>query len=64
MSSAVDSSREAMFTGRARVVGDTIEDALARRLLLEKYAPPRCDGDLGEWGRDALPFAIDLDARG
>jgi deazaflavin-dependent oxidoreductase (nitroreductase family) len=55
---------EAMFTGRARVAGDAIEDALARRLLLEKYAPPRYDGDLSEWGRDALPFAIDLDARG
>ena len=55
---------EAMFTGRARVAGDAIEDALARRLLLDKYAPPRYDGDLSEWGRDALPFAIDLDTRG
>ena len=53
-----------LFAGRARVVGDAIEHALARRLLLEKYAPPRYDGDLSEWGRDALPFAVDLDARG
>ena len=53
-----------MFAGQARVVGDAIEDALARRLLIEKYAPPRYDGDLSEWGRNALPFAVDVDARG
>jgi hypothetical protein len=54
---------ETKFTGQARVVGDATEDAFARRLLLEKYAPPRYEGDLSEWGRDALPFAVDLDAR-
>jgi deazaflavin-dependent oxidoreductase (nitroreductase family) len=54
---------ETMFIGQARVVGDAIEDALARRLLLEKYAPPRYDGDLGEWGRDALAVAFDLRKR-
>lgn len=35
----------------------TQEDALARRLLVEKYATP--DADLTRWGRTALPVAID-----
>jgi deazaflavin-dependent oxidoreductase (nitroreductase family) len=41
---------------RARVVEDPEEDALARTLLLEKYGS---GGDLNEWGRTALPIAID-----
>jgi hypothetical protein len=45
----------------ARVIGaDTGEDALARRLLLAKYAKPGSD-DLGGWGATALPVAFDLD---
>lgn len=44
---------------RARVVDGSEEDALARRLLLEKYGP-RYGGDLEEWGRTALPVALDL----
>jgi deazaflavin-dependent oxidoreductase (nitroreductase family) len=44
---------------RARIVEDEREDALARRLLLEKYASRYAD-DLGEWGRTALPVAIEL----
>ncbi len=44
---------------RARVIEEPDEDALARRLLLEKYGP-RYGGDLEEWGRTALPVAIDL----
>jgi deazaflavin-dependent oxidoreductase (nitroreductase family) len=45
-------------TTRARVVGPgTDEDALARRLLAEKYQPGSGE-DLGEWGRTALPVAI------
>lgn len=49
------------MTGIARIVGPGDEDALARRLLLGKYSPPRYKGgDLGEWGREALPFAVDL----
>jgi deazaflavin-dependent oxidoreductase (nitroreductase family) len=46
---------------RARVVDDADEDALARRLLLEKYAPRTTD-DLREWAETALPVAIDLPA--
>lgn len=49
------------FRGRGRTVTDQEEDALARRLLLEKYAPTY-SGDLDEWGRTALPVAVDLDA--
>lgn len=46
------------FIARARVVRDPDEDALARRLLLEKYAPRY--GDLEAWGRTALPVAVQL----
>ena len=46
-------------TTRAHVVEDPERDAMARRLLLQKYRP-RYGGDLDEWGRTALPVAIDL----
>lgn len=49
------------FTGVGRIVRDLDEDALARRLLLEKYAPNYA-GDLSDWGRTALPVAVDIDA--
>ena len=48
------------FAGRARIVEDRDEDALARRLVLAKYSPS--NSDLEEWGRTALPVAIDLTA--
>lgn len=44
---------------RAFVVQDGAEDELARRLLLEKYAP-RYSDDLTEWARTALPVVIEL----
>jgi deazaflavin-dependent oxidoreductase (nitroreductase family) len=47
------------FAGRARVVAQTDEDALARRLVLAKYQP-RDNEDLSSWGRTALPVAVDL----
>jgi deazaflavin-dependent oxidoreductase (nitroreductase family) len=47
--------------GTGRVVEGGEEDALARRLLLEKYEPTY-SGDLSDWGRTALPVAVDLDA--
>jgi deazaflavin-dependent oxidoreductase (nitroreductase family) len=47
------------FKGTGRVVSDSDEDTLARRLLLEKYKPTY-SGDLSEWGRTALPVAVDL----
>ncbi len=46
------------FEGRARVVEDAEENALARRLLVEKYE--RDPGSLANWGRTALPVAVDL----
>ncbi|HEU4326025.1 MAG TPA: nitroreductase/quinone reductase family protein [Roseiflexaceae bacterium] len=45
--------------GTARVVADPDEDALARRLVVDKYQP-REDDDLSAWGRTALPVAVDL----
>jgi deazaflavin-dependent oxidoreductase (nitroreductase family) len=51
------------FDGTARIVTDENQDALARRLLLEKYALPRYAGDLSDWGKNALPVAIDLSPR-
>jgi deazaflavin-dependent oxidoreductase (nitroreductase family) len=52
---------EREFAGMARVVNGRDEDTLARRLLLEKYEPTY-SGDLTEWGRTALPVAVDLGA--
>ncbi len=49
-------------TTRARVLeGGTTEDALARRLLVDKYTP-RDPDDLSSWGRTALPVAVDWPA--
>ena len=46
-------------TTRARVLTEgSEEDALARRLLVEKYQPGYGE-DLTEWGRTALPVALD-----
>ena len=44
---------------KGRVVDDPQEDALARRIVLEKYVP-RSSDDLENWGRTAMPVAIDL----
>ncbi len=47
------------YDGVMRIVQDTSEGGLARRLLLEKYTP-RYAGDLTDWGKNALPVAVDL----
>ena len=47
------------FITKAWVVEEPEEDALARRLLLEKYAP-RYDGDLTEWGRTGVPVTVEF----
>jgi deazaflavin-dependent oxidoreductase (nitroreductase family) len=52
---------ETTFAGRARVVAQADEDALARRLVLAKYVP-RSSDDLAGWGRTALPVVVDLAA--
>jgi len=49
------------YRGLARTIGaETHEDALARRLLVEKYAPGY-SGSLTSWGREALPVAVDIE---
>ena len=50
--------RDRMFEGQARLVKDEDEDALARKLLFDKYSPT--DDDLEEWARTSLPMAFDL----
>jgi deazaflavin-dependent oxidoreductase (nitroreductase family) len=48
------------YGAQARVVdASTDEDALARKLLVEKYAPSYASS-LEDWGRTALPVALDL----
>jgi deazaflavin-dependent oxidoreductase (nitroreductase family) len=49
------------FTGSARIVAQAKEDTLARRLVVDKYQPRDSD-DLSDWGRTALPVAIDIEA--
>jgi hypothetical protein len=48
-----------LFAGRARVVKDVQEDALARQLIARKY-PSTDEEDLTTWYRDALPVAVDI----
>ena len=49
-----------VFSGTAREVRDSAEDALARRLLADKYGEYENDGQPTEWARTALPIAVDL----
>ncbi len=48
-----------VFPGQARLVNDEEEDAIARRLVAEKYIP-RSSDDLSDWSRSALPVVVDL----
>jgi deazaflavin-dependent oxidoreductase (nitroreductase family) len=50
---------DTVFSGLARLVNDTEEDELARKLVFEKYVP-RSSDDLTEWARTALPVAVDI----
>jgi len=47
------------FRGPARLVTDSDEEALARRLLLAKYAPGY-ERDLSDWERTSLPVAVEI----
>jgi deazaflavin-dependent oxidoreductase (nitroreductase family) len=47
------------YLGRASIVTDAQQDALARRLLVEKYQGGY-SGSLTSWGRTALPVAVHL----
>ena len=51
--------RDETYAGRARVVDAADEDALARRIVVDKYQPGYGE-DLTDWGRDSLPVAVDL----
>jgi deazaflavin-dependent oxidoreductase (nitroreductase family) len=51
--------RDQHFTGRARLVADTAEDAKAREIVVGKYQPRSSDA-LDSWGRTSLPLVIDL----
>jgi deazaflavin-dependent oxidoreductase (nitroreductase family) len=51
--------KETLFNGRARLVVDGAEDALARQLVGEKYQPS--EPDLEGWLQSSLPVAVDLE---
>ncbi|MGI8553292.1 MAG: nitroreductase family deazaflavin-dependent oxidoreductase [Dehalococcoidia bacterium] len=51
--------RAVTFVGHVRSVQDSDDAAMARRILVEKYQPASSD-DLGNWGRTALPIAVEL----
>ncbi len=50
--------KDRVIAGKARLVKDAGEDALARQLIGEKYQ--KFEEDLDEWLRSALPVAVDL----
>jgi len=51
----------ATFQGAGRVVAPgSQEDAVARKLLFEKYSPGY-SGSLEAWARDGLPVAVDIE---
>ncbi len=52
--------KDQLLTGKAHLARDPQEDALARRLLFEKYQPSSED-DLTEWSKISLPVLIDLE---
>ena len=47
------------FSGQARHVTDATEEAQARKIVFEKYAP-RSNDDLVDWSRISLPMAVDI----
>ncbi len=51
--------RDRVFTGQARLVTDPQEDALARKIVFDKYTPRDSD-DLTGWSRTSLPIAVDI----
>jgi hypothetical protein len=50
--------RSTTYTAGGRFVTDADEDAMVRRLVVEKYATP--EQPLTEWGLSALPVAIEV----
>jgi len=50
-----------MFRGRMTEIEGGPDEALARRVVVDKYEGSE-PGSLAAWGRESLPVAIDLDA--
>jgi deazaflavin-dependent oxidoreductase (nitroreductase family) len=48
-----------ILTGTARLITNTEEDTLARKIVFEKYVP-RSSDDLVDWSRTSLPIAVDI----
>ncbi len=48
-----------IFSGTTRLITGTEEDALARKIVLEKYVP-RSSDDLVDWSQTSLPIAVDI----
>lgn len=48
-----------ILSGTARLITDTEEDALARKIVFEKYVP-RSSDDLVDWSQTSLPIAVDI----
>ena len=48
-----------MLSGQARHVNNSEEDAVARKLVFDKYVP-RSSDDLVDWSQTSLPIAIDI----
>jgi deazaflavin-dependent oxidoreductase (nitroreductase family) len=51
--------RDITYAGQARVLEAGGEDALARRIVVDKYQPGYGE-DLAGWGRESLVVAVDL----
>jgi deazaflavin-dependent oxidoreductase (nitroreductase family) len=51
--------RDKLFESQARLINDAQEDALARKIVYDKYSPRDSD-DLTTWAQTALPVAVDL----
>ena len=49
-----------LFTGTVRLITGIEEDALARKIVFEKYAP-RSSDNLVDWSRTSLPVAVDIE---
>jgi deazaflavin-dependent oxidoreductase (nitroreductase family) len=55
--------RDVVYPGRSRIVEGGDEDALARRIVVDKYQPGYGE-DLSGWGRESLVVAMDLEDGG
>jgi deazaflavin-dependent oxidoreductase (nitroreductase family) len=52
--------RDITYSGKGRVLESGEEDALARRMVVDKYQPGYGE-DLSDWGSESLVVAVDLE---